>query len=397
MQTRELFPLLSKGVIYLDSAATTQKPQSVINAITKFYTEEYGTVHRAIYALSAHATMRYNKVRAQAATFLNAASPNEIVFTRGTTDSINLVAQSYGRTHLSAGDEILITEMEHHSNIVPWQMLAKEKGAVLKVVPIDDRGALRLDEFEKLLTPRTKIVAVAHISNATGTLNPIKTIIDRAHAFGAVVLIDGAQSAAHIPVDVQALDADFFAFSGHKVYGPTGIGILYGKQTLLESMPPIQGGGDMIEKVTLQQTTFQAPPLRFEAGTPMIAEVIGLGAALEFIESIGRANIADYEQKLLEHATEKLQKIPGLKIIGNAPEKGAIISFIIEGIHPLDLGTLLDLEGIAMRTGHLCCQPLLARFGITALSRISFGIYNSIEEIDLFCRALERVTKQLQK
>lgn len=390
MDCRKEFPILSNGIVYFDSAATSQKPRSVINAISQFYQSEYGTVHRAIYKLAADATERYNGVRAQVAQFLNAASPSEIIFTRGTTDSINLVAQSFGRSQIASGDEIIISEMEHHSNIVPWQLL-RDKGVILKVIPVDERGVLDLDKYEKLLSPRTKLVAISHIANSTGTLNPIAEIIESAHRFGAKVLIDGAQSAPHMPVDVQALDCDFFAFSGHKAFGPTGIGVLYGKKALLETMPPVQGGGDMIETVKWEGTTFQPPPLRFEAGTPMIAEVIGLGAALAFIESIGREAIEKHGQELLHYATPKLLEIPGLRIIGNAPKKGPIISFTIEGAHPLDLGTLLDLEGFAMRTGHLCAQPLLARFGLRALCRISFAPYNTTEEIDRFVAALKRV------
>lgn len=397
MQVREDFPILSSGLVYFDSAATSQKPRSVIEAISHFYSQEYGTVHRALYSLSTHATARYNGVRAQVAAFLGAASPSEIIFTRGTTDSINLVASSYGRTHLKAGDEIIISEMEHHSNIVPRQMLCKEKGAHLKIIPIDEQGVLRLDVYQKLLSPRTKLVAIAHISNSTGTLNPIEEIIQSAHRFGAKVLIDGAQSAAHLPVNVQALDADFFAFSGHKAFGPTGIGILYGKQALLDAMPPVQGGGDMIEKVTLQETSFQRPPLRFEAGTPPIVEVIGLGAALTYIEKLGLSNIAAWEEKLRSYATDKLLQIPGLRIIGTAPKKGAIVSFIVEGVHPLDLGTLLDLEGFALRTGHLCAQPLLAHFGLTSVCRISFAPFNTMEEIDRFIVSLRRVSASLKQ
>ncbi len=397
MISRNDFPIFSfsKNLVYFDWAATTQKPSYVIEAMSQFYREEYATVHRAIYALSTHATQRYSNVRTQVASFLGAASPSEIVFTRGTTDSINLVANSFGRTLLQPGDEIIISEMEHHSNIVPWQMLQKTHSIQVKVIPIDDRGVLRLDCYEQLLSPRTKLVALAHIANSTGTLNPVAQIIASAHRVNAKVLIDGAQSAGHIPVDVQALDADFFAFSGHKLYGPTGIGILYGKQELLEQMPPMQGGGDMIEKVTLEETFFQRPPLRFEAGTPMIAEVIGLGAALSYIESAGISSITSQEQRLLQHATENLLKIPKVRLIGTAPEKGAIISFIVEGIHPLDLGTLLDLKEFAFRTGHLCAQPLLARFGLTALCRLSFSPANTVEEIDSFLLSLERAISHL--
>jgi cysteine desulfurase/selenocysteine lyase len=395
---RKDFPILSTGLVYFDSAATSQKPQCVIDTLSQFYAQEYATVHRAIYRLAAEATERYHKVRARAATFLGAAFPEEIIFTRGTTESLNLIAASYGRTHLKRGDEIIISQMEHHSNIVPWQMLCKEIGAHLKVIPVDETGVLDLRVYEEeLLSPRTKIVSIAHISNVTGTLNPLPRIIASAHAAGAIVAIDGAQSAGHVPVDVQALDADFFAFSGHKAFGPTGIGILYGKAALLEKMPPIYGGGDMIEKVTFEQTSFQKPPLRFEAGTPMIAEVIGLGAALDYIEMLGRQTIAAYEHELLLYATKALQTLKGIKIIGTAPEKGAIISFTIEGVHPLDLATLLDLQGFALRSGHLCAQPLLQRFGLSALCRVSFAPFNTFEEIDRFVQALESVAQQLRR
>lgn len=395
--TRDDFPIFSssKNLIYFDWAATAQKPHRVIEAMAHFYREEYATVHRAIYALSAQATQRYTDTRSHIASFLGAASPSEIVFTRGTTDSINLVANSFGRSILRAGDEVIISEMEHHSNIVPWQMLQKALHIEIKVIPIDERGVLQLDRYEELLSPRTKLVAIAHIANSTGTLNPIAQIIASAHRVNAKVLIDGAQSVGHIPIDLQKLDADFFAFSGHKLYGPTGIGVLYGKRELLEQMPPVQGGGDMIEKVTLQEVVFQKPPLRFEAGTPMIAEVIGLDAAISYVESTGIASIASQEKQLLQYATQHLLAIPGVRIIGTAPEKGAIISFIIEGIHPLDLGTFLDLKGFAFRTGHLCAQPLLARFGLSALCRLSFSPVNTLQEIDSFLLSLEKGIAQL--
>jgi len=389
---RSDFPLLlnqTKPLIYLDSAATSQKPRAVIDAISHFYGREYGTVHRGVYHLAARATEKYNNVRSRVATFLNAGRPEEIVFTRGTTESINLVAASYGST-LNEGDEIILSVMEHHSNIVPWQLLAEKKGVVLKWIPINDRAELDMEAYRKLLTSKTKLVSVAHIANSTGTLNPIKEIITLAHAHGAKVLIDAAQSAAHLPIDVQALDADFLAFSGHKAFGPTGIGILYGKYALLEEMPPVYGGGDMIETVTLEKTTFAPPPLKFEAGTPLIAQVIGLGAALDYIEELGLPNITGWEERLLDYATVKLIQIPGLKIIGTAQEKGAIISFVIEGVHHYDLGTYLDLQGIAMRTGHHCAQPLLNHFGLTGTSRISFSPFNTVEEIDTFVAALKK-------
>lgn len=395
-KVRQEFPMLQqllhgKPFIFFDSAATTQKPRRVIEGMNRFYQEQYGTVHRSVYDFAAQATTRYNDVRQKLKEFLNAAFVEEIIFTKGTTDSINLVASSFGKGFLLPGDEVLITAMEHHSNIVPWQLICEEKGAHLKFVPINERGELVLEEFDKLLSDRTKIVSVAHIANSTGTLNPIEEIIRRAHARGAKVLIDGAQSIAHMPIDVQKLKADFYVFSGHKAYGPTGVGVLYGKKALLEKMPPYQGGGDMIDEVTLQSSTFQHPPLKFEAGTPMIAEVIGLGEAIEFIESLGRDRIASWEQDLLEYATKRLSEVKGLRIIGTAPKKGAIISFIIDGLHPLDIGTLLDIRGIAVRTGQLCAQPTLKCFNVSSLTRISFGLYNTIEEIDIFIDALKEV------
>ncbi len=396
LKIRQEFPMLhqvmhGKPFIYLDSAATAQKPRRVIETISRFYSEQYGTVHRSVYDFASQATSRYNEVRKKVKEFLNAVFEEEIVFTKGTTDAINLVASSFGKAFLQPGDEILITEMEHHSNIVPWQMICEERGALLKAVPMNDRGELIFEAFEQLLTDRTKLVSVAHIANATGTLNPVKEMIHCAHARGAKVLIDGAQSAAHMPVDVQKMKADFFVFSGHKAYGPTGIGVLYGKRALLEKMPPYQGGGDMIDQVTLQSSSFQHPPMKFEAGTPMIAEVLGLGEAIDFIESFGRHHIAAWEQGLLEYATKRLKEIKGLRIIGTALKKGAIISFIIDDIHPLDIGTLLDIRGIAVRTGQLCAQPALQRFHLSSMVRVSFGIYNTFEEIDTLVEALKEV------
>lgn len=395
---RQEFPIFTKNqkLVYLDSAATAQKPLCVIDTLNRFYAEEYGTVHRAVYDLAEQATARYNSVREDVQTFLNASSSEEIVFTKGTTEAINLVAASLSKVDLNPGDEILISEMEHHSNIVPWQMACKERGAELKVIPIDDRGDLIFEEFEKQLTVRTKLVSIAHISNVTGTLNPIKEIINVAHRKGAKVLIDGAQSAPHMVVDVQDLDADFFVFSGHKAYGPTGVGILYGKKQHLEALPPYQGGGDMIQQVTFSRTTYQKPPLKFEAGTPMIAEVLGLGAALSFIERIGREKIAAWEAALLTYATEKMLEIPKLRVLGTAKHKGAIITFVIPGVHSLDLGTLLNVKGIAVRTGHLCAQPTLERFGVSAVTRVSFGVYNTFEEVDYFLEALRDCIRLLK-
>jgi cysteine desulfurase / selenocysteine lyase len=384
-------PMHGKPFVYLDSAATTQKPRCVIDEMSRFYEEQYGTVHRSVYDFASQATTRYNDVRLKVKDFLNAAFVEEIIFTKGTTEAINLVASSFGKAFLQPGDEVLITEMEHHSNIVPWQLICKERGAVLKAVPIDDRGELILEEFDRLLTDRTKIVAVAHIANSTGTVNPVEEIIRRAHAKGARVLIDGAQSVAHMPIDVQKMQADFYTFSGHKAYGPTGVGVLYGKKSLLEKMPPYQGGGDMIDDVTISETTYQMPPLKFEAGTPMIAQVIGLGAAIGFMESLGLDRIASWERGLLEYATKRLIEVKGLRIIGTSSNKGAIISFVVEGLHPLDIGTLLDIRGIAVRTGQLCAQPTLKHFNLPSLTRISFGMHNTIEEVDFFVDALKEV------
>lgn len=385
---RNEFPIFRKHPewIYLDSAATAHKPQCVIDALSQFYAEDYATVHRAIYRPSLKATEQYNETRLTAARFLNAAAPEEIIFTRGTTDAINLVALSYGRAFLKSGDEILISEMEHHSNIVPWQMVAKETGALLRWIPMDERGVL---QWRGHITAKTKIVSLAHVSNVTGTINPIAEIGQEAHRFGAKFLVDGAQAAPHMKIDVQALNCDFYAFSGHKCYGPTGIGVLYGKKELLECMPPVQGGGDMIERVELGHTTYQMPPLRFEAGTPIIGSAIALKAALEFIEQ------HRHSENLQEYAAERLLSIPGLKIIGTAPEKGPIITFHIEGIHPLDIATLLDLRNISIRSGHLCAQPLLRKFGLEAAARISFGIYNTREEVDRFLEALSDQRKLL--
>ncbi len=382
-----------KPLIYLDSAATALKPRVVIEAISRYYAEEYGTVHRAIYAMAAGATERYNEVRAQVARFIGASSAEQIIFTKGTTEAINLVAYSFGKAFIGPGDEVIITEMEHHANIIPWQQMCEERGAHLRIVPIDDQGSLRLDELAKLLSKRTKMVAVTHMSNVLGTINPINAIVEMAHSFGAKVLVDGAQAAAHIPVNIE--DVDFYAFSGHKLFGPTGIGILYGKKELLDLLPPYQTGGDMIEHVTWEKTTFQAPPLKFEAGTPLIASVMGLGAALSFIEHVGMEAIEEHGKRLLKITTEQLQNVPGVRIIGTAEDKGPIITFTMEGIHPLDAAAFLDLKGIAIRSGHLCAQPLLRRFGLTSAMRVSLAPYNTVEEIALFTEALSQVCFQL--
>lgn len=398
---REDFPMLKKSMhgkplVYFDSAATAQKPQAVIDAIEQFYRDQYGTVHRAVYELSVHATQSYQEIRKKIANFLNAAKPEEIIFTRGTTESINLVAYSFGKAFIHPGDEVIISEMEHHSNIVPWQILCEDRKAQLKVVPMNDKGELILDELSALLSDKTKIVSIAHVANSLGTINPIKKIAAMVHDAGAKLFVDGAQSAPHMSIDVQDLDADFFVFSGHKLYGPTGIGILYGKEALLEEMPPYQGGGDMIEKVTFPKTTYNTLPLKFEAGTPMIAEVIGLGTAVDYVIHIGVEDICRWEHELLNYATEALSQIEGLRIIGTAEKKGAIISFFVDGVHPLDIGTMLDLRGIAIRTGHHCAQPTMQHFNIPATARASFGLYNSKAEIDRFINALHDVVKMLK-
>ena len=398
---RRDFPMLSrsmhgKPLVYLDSAATYQKPNAVIDAITSFYREHYGTVHRAIYQLAIWSTEHYQEVRQKVRGFLNAAKAEEIIFTRGATESINLVAYSFGKAFVKPGDEILISAMEHHSNIVPWQILCEDRRAILKVIPMNENGELILEEYAKLLNPRTRLVAFTHVSNALGTVNPVKEMTAMAHRAGAKVLVDGSQSAAHLTIDVQDLDVDFFAFSGHKVMGPTGIGVLYGKADLLNAMPPYQGGGDMIETVTFENTTYNVLPLKFEAGTPMIAEVMGLGAAIDYILSIGLEAVQEWEHELLIYATEKLQDIPKLKIIGQSKEKGALISFVVEGIHSLDLGSFLDLKGIALRTGHHCAQPVMRFFNVSTTVRASFACYNTKEEIDYFAESLESIVRKLQ-
>jgi len=395
------FPMLKKTMhgkplIYFDSGATTQKPQVVIDTLSDFYRNHYGTVHRAVYELATHSTTEFQNVRFQVATLINAAKPEEIVFTRGTTESINTVAYSFGKGFIRPGDEILITEMEHHSNIVPWQLLCEDRGAVLKVAPMNERGELIMEEFTKLLNSKTKLVAVTYMANSLGTINPIKEIAALAHEAGAKILVDGAQSTPHMPIDVQDLDIDFYAFSGHKIYGPTGVGVLYGKEELLNAMPPYQGGGDMIDTVTFEKSSYNDLPLKFEAGTPMIAEVIGLGAAISYITEIGLENIQAWEHELLLHATERLKEVKGLKMIGTAAKKGGIISFAIDGIHPLDIGTLLDLRGVAVRTGFHCAQPAVRRFSETGTTRLSFGLYNNKSEIDHFVTALQEVVRLLK-
>jgi cysteine desulfurase/selenocysteine lyase len=399
-EVRGDFPILHQNVhgkplVYLDNAATTQKPLAVIDAIDHYYRHDNSNIHRGVHALSERATADYEKVRAAAQRFLNARDAKEIVFVRGTTEAINLVAQSYGRKHVGAGDEVLITAMEHHSNIVPWQILCEEKGAQLRVAPINDRGELLLDEFEKLLGPKTKIAAISHLSNALGTINPVREMVRMAHARNVPVLVDGAQAAPRMPVDVQALDCDFYAISGHKMYGPTGIGVLYGKAELLEAMPPYQGGGDMIASVSFDKTIYNKLPYKFEAGTPNIADTIGLGAAIAYLEKLGLEAIARHEHDVLAYATRAVESISGVTIVGTAREKSGVLSFTMDGIHPHDIGTILDREGIAVRTGHHCAQPVMQRFGIPATARASFGLYNTREEVDALVAGIHKVFEVL--
>ena len=395
-KVRQDFPILQetvygKPLVYFDNAASVQKPRQVIEAMSEAYETYYANVHRGVHHMSQRSTEAFEAGRDKVAAFLNAPSPDQIVLTRGTTESINLVAASYGRAFLKEGDEVILSVMEHHSNIVPWQLLREELGIVIKVAPIDDEANFLLDDFAALLSPRTKLVAITHISNALGTVTPIREIIRLAHETGAVVLVDGAQALAHTAIDVQALDVDFYAFSSHKVYGPTGIGGLYGKAELLERMPPYQGGGEMIDLVTFEKTTFKAPPHRFEAGTPAIVEAIGLGAALDYVESLGRDTIAAHESGLTDYASERFGCIEGLKLHSRAKERAGIMAFEMEGAHPHDIGTIVDRAGVAIRAGHHCAQPVMERFGVSATARASFAVYNTREEIDVMADALERV------
>lgn len=397
---REQFPILKREVkgyplIYLDNAATSQKPQSVIDALVNYYTGFNANIHRGIHSLAEEATAAFEATRDSVKEFINANSREEIIFTRGTTEGINLVAATWGRANVKEGDEIIITNMEHHSNIVPWQLLCEEKGAILKVIPIDDNGELIWEEFLKLITPKTKLISVVHVSNALGTVNPVKAIIAEARKVGALVMVDGAQSAVHLDIDVQEMDCDFFAFSSHKLYGPTGIGVLYGKRDLLLAMPPYQGGGEMIKEVKYTGTTFNDLPYKFEAGTPNIADTVALKAAIDFINQYGKDVMRAHEDELLEYATEQLQQIPGLKIIGQAKEKVSLVSFIIDKLHPQDIAILLDNRGIAVRTGHHCAQPLIDRFCIPGTTRASFAAYNTKEEIDELVKGLHRAIKLL--
>ncbi len=393
---RNNFPILhtsvhGKKLVYLDNAATTQKPRSVLETLDIYYREQNANIHRGVHHLSEVATFEYEKARGKVKNFINASDNKEIIFTRGTTESINLVAHSFGRKFLHEGDEIIISAMEHHSNIVPWQLLCEEKKAVLRVIPMNDDGELIVGEFEKLLSRKTKLVSVVYVSNSLGTVNPIKKIIERAHQNGTPVLIDGAQAVAHMNVDVKELDCDFFAFSGHKLFGPTGIGVLYGKQSILETMNPFQGGGDMIRSVTFEKTTYNDLPYKFEAGTPHIAGGIGLGAAIDFVQKIGLQKIYEYEHELLTYAMRVIGSIAGVQLIGTAKEKAGVVSFVLENIHPHDIGTILDREGVAIRTGHHCTQPVMKRFGIPATARASFALYNTKDEIDALVKGIGKV------
>ncbi|MBW0435712.1 cysteine desulfurase [Leptospira yasudae] len=387
------FPILKEKIngrdlVWLDNAATTHKPQSVIDRISKFYETENSNIHRGAHTLAARATDAYEAAREKTARFLNASSGNEIVFVRGATEAINLVAQTWGRQNIGKDDEILITWLEHHANIVPWQMLCSEKGAKLKVVPVDETGQIILNEYERLLTPRTKLVSITQVSNALGTVTPVIPMVERAHRFGAKVLVDGAQAVSHMPIDVQTLDCDFYVFSGHKVFAPTGIGVLFGKSNVLESIPPWQGGGNMIEDVRFEKTVYQPAPFRFEAGTGNIADAVGLGAAIDYLDQIGMQNVADYEHSLLEYGTSQLQRVPGLRLIGTAKEKAGVLSFVLDGFKTEDVGKYLNLEGIAVRSGHHCAQPILRRFGLESTVRPSLALYNTCEDIDALVAAL---------
>jgi len=397
---REFFPVLNREVnnqllVYFDNAATSQKPQVVIDALSYYYSNYNANIHRGIHTLAEEATAAYEATRNTVKGFINATSSEEIIFTRGTTEGINLVAYTWGRKNIKAGDEIIISTMEHHSNIVPWQILCEEKNAILKVIPINDVGELLMDEYKKLLSSKTKLVSIVHVSNALGTINPVKEIIEAAHAAGALVLVDGAQSTVHLDIDVQKMDCDFFAFSGHKVYGPTGVGVLYGKRDILEQMPVFMGGGEMIKEVTFAKTTYANLPYKYEAGTPNIAGTIALKVALDFVKETGKKLTRNHENDLLRYATEQMESIPGLRIIGNAKNKVSLISFVIKNIHPQDMGVLLDNQGIAVRTGHHCTQPLMNRFGIPGTVRASFAMYNTKEEVERLILGINKSIKML--
>ncbi|MER3446087.1 MAG: cysteine desulfurase CsdA [Candidatus Dadabacteria bacterium] len=395
-RVRQDFPILGekvrgKPLVYLDNAATSQKPQVVIDTIVRYYSSENSNIHRGIHFLSEQATRAYEDARLKVKCLLNASDTREIIFVRGATEGINLVAQSYGRAFIKTGNEIIISAMEHHSNIVPWQILCDQVGARLRVIPINDRGELLIDEYERLLNTKTRFVSVAHVSNALGTINPIRQIIEMAHRWNVPVLVDGAQAAPHLTVDVQNLNCDFYVFSSHKLFGPTGVGVLYGKADILERMPPYQGGGDMIRSVTFEKTLYNVLPYKFEAGTPHIAGVIGLGSAIDYLSRIGLEKIAAYERELLDYATDALCAIEGVRVIGTAKEKAGILSFVIDGVHPHDIGTILDYDGIAIRTGHHCAMPVMERFGVPATARASFAFYNTKEEVDVLVQAIHKV------
>jgi len=401
-EVRRDFPILrekvyGKPLVYLDNAATSQKPQLVIETLQKYYSLENANIHRGIHFLSERATQAYEDARAKVRGFLNAAESREIIFVRGTTEGINLVAQSYGRKFIGEEDEIILSAMEHHSNIVPWQILCEQVGARLRIIPMNDDGELLIDEYERLLSDRTKLVAVTHLSNALGTINPIKQIIQIAHRGGVPVLVDGAQAVPHLKVDVRDLDCDFYAFSGHKLYGPTGVGVLYGKASLLDAMPPYQGGGDMIRSVTFEKTLYNVLPYKFEAGTPNIAGGIGLGAAIDYLSQVGLDLVTEYERELLDYATEAVSTITGVQIIGTAREKAGILSFVLEGVHAHDVGTILDQEGIAIRTGHHCAMPVMQRFGVPATARASLAFYNTREEVDALVGAIHKVKRMFSR
>ncbi len=392
------FPILAekirgKDLVYLDNAASCQKPNAVIDSISDLYRHDYANIHRGVHTLSVRSTDKFESAREKVRGFINAASTKEIIFVRGATEAINLIVQTYGKANIKAGDEIVITAMEHHSNIVPWQMLCEQTGAVLKVAPMNLQGELLYEDFEALLSNKTRLVAVVHMSNALGTINPVKKMIAAAHAHNIPIMLDGAQAAPHMPVDVQALDCDFYVFSGHKLYGPSGIGVLYGKQALLEAMPPYQGGGDMIKTVSFECTTYAGLPHKFEAGTPSIADVVGLGTAIDYVNEIGMANVAAYEAELLAYATQQAKQIEGLRIIGEAADKGAILSFVLDKIHPHDIGTMLDSLGIAIRAGHHCAMPVMEFYGVPATARASFAMYNTKAEIDVLMNGIKELIK----
>ncbi len=396
IRVRQDFPILQRTVrdkplVYLDSAATTQKPKQVLDVLANYYAQQNANIHRGVYVLSAEATAAYDEARRKVQHFVNARSAQEVIFTRNSTESINLVAHSFGRENVGPGDEVLITHMEHHANIVPWQLLCERSGARLRVAPINDQGELLMDEFAQCLNARTKLVAIVHLSNSLGTINPVSEVIQLAHQQDVPVLIDGSQAAYHMPIDVQTLDCDFYVFTGHKLYGPTGIGVLYGREKLLDSMPPFLGGGDMIRSVTFDKTTYADLPDKFEAGTPHIAGAVGLGAAVDYLTAVGFDKISNHESQLLEYGTAALSEIPGLQLIGTARNKASILSFVLEGAHPHDIGTIVDMEGVSIRTGHHCTQPLMDRFGIPATARASIAMYNTRQEIDQLVRALHRV------